>query len=175
MPVSLCCDFGNAKSATEGKTSRPPRQEEQADQAGRCHPLPRAGRWPHRGYAGHLERSCAVSSYQGWPLKLKRGRDAAVQEAREEVGVLGTPSKKPFGAYSYWKRLSDGFVNVNVKVYLLAVDEAMSDLQVLGKRERAWLSPVDASALIDERNRCSSVLKLSNRSGQTELEAAMGR
>jgi 8-oxo-dGTP pyrophosphatase MutT (NUDIX family) len=173
--VSLCCDFGTAKV--------PPREKRLVRRARKNKPIRQVAAIPYRVLSdGRIEVMLVTSSAtrrfivpKGWPLKRKRGRDAAVQEAREEAGVLGTPSKKPFGAYSYWKRLSDGFVNVNVKVYLLAVEEAMSDWEESAKRKRAWLSPAEASALIDEPELAALVLTLSNRSGETDLEAAMGR
>lgn len=101
---------------------------------------------------------------KGWPMKRKSGKAAAVQEAREEAGVVGTPSKKPFGAYSYWKRLSDAFVQVDVKVYLLAVRETLGDWEESNKRGRAWLPPADAAALIDEPELAALVLSLAGRS-----------
>lgn len=87
---------------------------------------------------------------KGWPMKGKSGREAATTEAREEAGVLGTALKKPLGAYSYWKRLSNHFVKVTVKVYLLSVTEALPGWKESSRRERAWLSPSDASKLIDD-------------------------
>jgi 8-oxo-dGTP pyrophosphatase MutT (NUDIX family) len=87
---------------------------------------------------------------KGWPMKGKSGREAATTEAREEAGVLGNVLKKPLGAYSYWKRLSNHFVKVTVKVYLLSVTEVLADWKESSQRERAWLSPADASKLIDD-------------------------
>ncbi|MBL8578347.1 MAG: NUDIX hydrolase [Mesorhizobium sp.] len=97
---------------------------------------------------------------KGWPMKSKTGREAAAQEAFEEAGVRGEPSEKPFGAYAYWKRLSGSFVKVNVKVFMLAVDEVLADWEEQGKRARAWLSPADAATLIDEPELAALVLSL---------------
>jgi 8-oxo-dGTP pyrophosphatase MutT (NUDIX family) len=108
---------------------------------------------------------------KGWPMKRKSGKATAVQEAREEAGVAGTPSKKPFGSYSYWKRLSENFVQVDVKVYLLAVGETLGDWEESEQRRRAWLSPEDAAALVDEPELAALVLSLSGRSG-ADLAAA---
>src|SRR5690606_10808259 len=81
---------------------------------------------------------------KGWPMKSKTGRQAAMQEAFEEAGVTGTAEQKPIGAYVYWKRLSDAFVKVNVKVFLLETEEVLADWEEQGRRARAWLSPADA-------------------------------
>jgi len=87
---------------------------------------------------------------KGWPMKGKSGRKAATIEAQEEAGVLGKALKQPTGTYSYWKRLANRFVRVDVIVYLLEVTEELADWQEAKRRQRAWLAPVDAAMLIDE-------------------------
>ena len=87
---------------------------------------------------------------KGWPMKGKSGRKAAMIEAQEEAGVLGKIVKEPAGAYSYWKRLSNRFVHVDVIVYLLEVTEELADWQEAKRRQRAWLAPAEAAMLIDE-------------------------
>lgn len=87
---------------------------------------------------------------KGWPMKGKSGRKAAMIEAQEEAGVLGKIVKQPAGTYSYWKRLSNRFVHVDVIVYLLEVTEELADWQEAKRRQRAWLAPTDAAMLIDE-------------------------
>ena len=87
---------------------------------------------------------------KGWPMKGKSGRKAAAIEAQEEAGVLGKTLKEPVGTYSYWKRLANRFVRVDVIVYLLEVTDELADWQEAKSRERAWLAPADAAMLIDE-------------------------
>ena len=87
---------------------------------------------------------------KGWPMKGKSGRKAAMIEAQEEAGVLGKTLKQPAGTYSYWKRLSNRFVRVDVIVYMLEVTEELADWQEAKRRQRAWLAPADAAMLIDE-------------------------
>lgn len=87
---------------------------------------------------------------KGWPMKGKSGRKAATIEAQEEAGVLGKTLKEPAGTYSYWKRLANRFVRVDVIVYLLRVTEELADWREARRRQRAWLSPADAAMLIDE-------------------------
>ncbi|KQU79191.1 NUDIX hydrolase [Mesorhizobium sp. Root695] len=87
---------------------------------------------------------------KGWPMKGKSGRKAATIEAQEEAGVLGKTLKQPAGTYSYWKRLANRFVRVDVIVYLLEVTEELVDWQEAKRRQRAWLAPADAAMLIDE-------------------------
>lgn len=87
---------------------------------------------------------------KGWPMKGKSGRKAATIEAQEEAGVRGKSPKQPAGIYSYWKRMADGFVRVDVTVYLLEVTEELANWQEAANRQRAWLPPADAALLIDE-------------------------
>ncbi|WP_027056651.1 NUDIX hydrolase [Mesorhizobium erdmanii] len=87
---------------------------------------------------------------KGWPMKGKSGRKAAAIEAMEEAGVLGKTLKEPAGTYSYWKRLTNRFVRVDVIVYLLDVTEELVNWQEAKRRQRAWLAPADAAMLIDE-------------------------
>ena len=87
---------------------------------------------------------------KGWPMKGKSGRKVAAIEAMEEAGVVGKAEKAPGGTYSYWKRLSNRFVRVNVVVYLLAVTEELATWKERKTRQRAWLSPAEAALLIDE-------------------------
>jgi 8-oxo-dGTP pyrophosphatase MutT (NUDIX family) len=94
---------------------------------------------------------------KGWPMKGMSGRKAAVTEAWEEAGVVGEALKEPLGVYTYWKRLSGHFVRVTVKVYLLSVVDVQPDWNERSQRQRAWLSPADAAALIDEPQLASLV------------------
>jgi len=95
---------------------------------------------------------------KGWPMKGKSGRKAAMIEAQEEAGVLGKTLREPAGTYSYWKRLSNRFVRVDVVVYLLEVSEELANWPEAKKRQRAWLAPADAALLIDEPD-LSTLLK----------------
>lgn len=106
---------------------------------------------------------------KGWPMKGKSARQAAREEVLEEAGVTGAVLRKALGEYSYWKRLSERFVKVDVKVYLLEVEEVLGDAwREAGKRQRAWLTPADAAALIDEPELASLVSSIS----RDTLEAA---
>ncbi|TGT10732.1 NUDIX hydrolase, partial [Mesorhizobium sp. M3A.F.Ca.ET.174.01.1.1] len=71
---------------------------------------------------------------------------------------LGKTLKEPAGIYSYWKRLSNRFVRVDVVVYLLEVAEELANWPEARTRQRAWLAPADAALLIDEPD-LSTLLK----------------
>jgi len=98
---------------------------------------------------------------KGWPMKGKSGRKAALIEAQEEAGVVGKILKEPAGTYSYWKRLSNRFVRVDVIVYLLEVTDELANWPEAKRRQRAWLAPADAALLIDEPD-LSTLLKSLN-------------
>lgn len=108
---------------------------------------------------------------KGWPMKGKSGRKAATIEAQEEAGVLGKTRKEPAGIYSYWKRLANSFVRVDVIVYLLEVTEELANWQEARRRQRAWLAPVDAAMLIDEPDLSTLVRTL--KIGQAEPDVAL--
>ena len=87
---------------------------------------------------------------KGWPSKRLLDHDAAAREAQEEAGVSGKLLKKPVGSYSYFKREEDGFRPVQVKVYMLRVEEEQKRWKEGGERKRRWLSVSRAAALVQE-------------------------
>lgn len=94
---------------------------------------------------------------KGWPMKGKSGHKAAATEALEEAGVSGRTRKRPAGRFRYWKRLSASFVPIEVTVYLLEVEHIESNWREGNCRSRAWMTPADAAALIDEPELASLV------------------
>lgn len=87
---------------------------------------------------------------KGWQMKKLSDPEAAVEEARQECGVAGTPADEPIGSYFYWKRLKKVFVPVTVDVYPLEVTEELRDWRERRQRKRGWVSPEQAMALVDE-------------------------
>ena len=87
---------------------------------------------------------------KGWPIKGKSEPKVAAIEAREEAGVTGKVVREPVGRYSYWKRLADCFVPVEVTVYVVRVTAVAARWDEQAVRRRAWLGIEDAVMLIDE-------------------------
>jgi len=87
---------------------------------------------------------------KGWPMKGRADPEAAAIEAREEAGLKGKIRRKPFGKYSYWKRLADQFQLVKVDVYPLEVSRQLETWREKQSRQMAWLSAEEAATLIDE-------------------------
>ncbi|NJO23583.1 MAG: NUDIX domain-containing protein [Sphingomonadales bacterium] len=87
---------------------------------------------------------------KGWPWPGEQDYTAAAEEAREEAGVLGEPKAVSFGTYTYEKRRSSGTVPVRVTVYLLEVREEMDVWPECEQRQRAWFTPSEAAAAVQE-------------------------
>ena len=87
---------------------------------------------------------------KGWPWPGEHDYTAAAEEAREEAGVLGDAKADSFGTYTYEKRKSTGAVPVRVTVYLLEVREELDIWPECKKRQRAWFTPGDAAAIVQE-------------------------
>ena len=80
-------------------------------------------------------------------------RAAALREAAEEAGVWGLVSAQPAGDYRYVKRHEDGTGSrVTVTVWPLRVDAVGDDWPEGDVRTRAWFSPSDAAAAVDEKS-----------------------
>lgn len=96
---------------------------------------------------------------KGWPMKGKSNPKVAAIEARQEAGVTGRVLSEPIGSYSYWKRLSDCFVPVEVTVYVVNVAEVAAQWDEQPQRQRAWLGVGDAVTLIDEPELAAIIAK----------------
>ncbi|WP_347879828.1 NUDIX hydrolase [Tianweitania aestuarii] len=87
---------------------------------------------------------------KGWPMKGLSDWEAAVVEAKQEAGLVGKVDDKPYGSYSYWKRLKTIFIPVTVTVYGLRVTQELAEFREKDQRERAWVTPQQARMLVDE-------------------------
>ncbi len=87
---------------------------------------------------------------RGWPMHKLTPSDAAAVEALEEAGLSGIAHPNSIGAYSYDKPMDDGVTPVMVMVYALHVTHAAKDWPEKKQRDRKWMSPKKAAALIEE-------------------------
>jgi 8-oxo-dGTP pyrophosphatase MutT (NUDIX family) len=87
---------------------------------------------------------------KGWPMKGRKPCEAAAQEALEEAGLVGRPSKKPIGSYSYFKRREAHFDLCRVDVYLLKLSKQLKNWREKGQRESHWFTLAEAATLVDE-------------------------
>jgi 8-oxo-dGTP pyrophosphatase MutT (NUDIX family) len=87
---------------------------------------------------------------KGWPWPGQQDGASAAAEAREEAGVLGEARPGSIGSYTYEKRRSSGSVPVRVAVYLLDVLEELDTWPECEVRQRAWFTPSEAAAVVQE-------------------------
>jgi 8-oxo-dGTP pyrophosphatase MutT (NUDIX family) len=88
---------------------------------------------------------------KGWTMDGKADFEAAAIEAYEEAGVVGVADIAPVGRYGYLKILQSGKPRrVNVRVFAMAVNEVLMEWPERHERERQWVSPQRALALIGE-------------------------
>lgn len=88
---------------------------------------------------------------KGWPMPGKSAAESAAQEAYEEAGIRGQMAAQAIGHYGYRKRLrGGGKKRFRVDVFGMEVTEVLDLWPEAHERARQWLSPQEASALIEE-------------------------
>ena len=87
---------------------------------------------------------------------------AAEREALEEAGVKGKVKKACLGEYTYFKRLSEGSVLCEVRVFPLEVRQQLPKWKEQNQRDQAWFTPAEAAGLVDEPE-LASLLRISPR------------
>ena len=88
---------------------------------------------------------------KGWPMRGRRPHRAAALEAYEEAGAVGRTSKRELGRYGYAKRREDGStVLCEVVVFALEVTRLEDDWPEAAERERRWVAPAEAAAMVEE-------------------------
>lgn len=87
---------------------------------------------------------------KGWPQAGCDDHHAAEAEARDEAGILGVVLPRSIGCYTYRKQLRNGSVDVRVTVFLLSITEELTSWLECEQRQRAWFTPAEAAALVDE-------------------------
>lgn len=89
----------------------------------------------------------------------KTDPQAAAVEAMEEAGVQGPVSNAAIGVFRYIKRLRTGEDRAYVvAVYPLQVMVQLGTWPEADERERRWMSPVAAAALVHEPDLAALIL-----------------
>ncbi len=88
---------------------------------------------------------------KGWPMKGRTLAGAALQEAWEEAGVVGTVEPVPIGFFTYAKVRRGGFaLSCRVEVFRVHVSDLLRDWPERHKRRRKWFAVEQAAELVDE-------------------------
>lgn len=101
---------------------------------------------------------------KGWPMGKKKPHEVAGQEAWEEAGVRGRIRKKPWGHYTYVKKLRDGeLAPTMVQVHLIDVREIDDDFPECNQRRLEWFSPAMAASSVGEPELRGLITRLGER------------
>jgi 8-oxo-dGTP pyrophosphatase MutT (NUDIX family) len=101
---------------------------------------------------------------KGWPMRKKNPHEVAGQEAWEEAGVRGRIRKKPWGYYTYVKKLDGGeLVPAMVQVHLIDVREIDDEFPERHQRRLEWFAPAVAASSVGEPELRGLITKLEQR------------
>jgi 8-oxo-dGTP pyrophosphatase MutT (NUDIX family) len=104
---------------------------------------------------------------KGWQKRGVAPADMAAREAYEEAGVRGQVSAEPVGTYRYAKRFGASHTReCTVAVYLLRVEEELSEWPERGDRQRRWFTPGQAAMAIAEPGLVQTLLRLAHVEGR---------
>jgi len=88
---------------------------------------------------------------KGWPMKGRTLAGAALREAWEEAGVVGTVEEPPVGAFSYQKiRKGRLPLQCRVSVFLVRIDRLETTWPEHKRRRREWVALDRAAELVAE-------------------------
>ncbi len=88
---------------------------------------------------------------KGWPEAGETRWQAALREAGEEAGVVGTMAEQEIGCYLYGKNLKSGLEQrCEVHVFPLQVEKVESKWPEKGQRARKWFAPQIGASRVRE-------------------------
>ncbi len=101
---------------------------------------------------------------KGWPMRKKKPHEVASREAWEEAGVRGRIRKKPWGYYTYVKKLDGGeLVPAMVQVHLIDAREIDNEFPERDQRRLEWFAPAIAASSGSEPELRGLITKLEQR------------
>jgi 8-oxo-dGTP pyrophosphatase MutT (NUDIX family) len=74
----------------------------------------------------------------------------AAKEALEEAGIVGAVAARSSGMFRATKRVADGVVTIEVRVYLMRVTGTLEDWPEKRQRRTKWVSCATAARLLRE-------------------------
>jgi 8-oxo-dGTP pyrophosphatase MutT (NUDIX family) len=87
---------------------------------------------------------------KGWPIGGLAPQEAAAIEAAEEAGIIGQIEPRPFGSYSYVKRLKRETTAVQVIVFPFRVQDQAAAFKEQGQRTLQWFDARAAARRVAE-------------------------
>lgn len=88
---------------------------------------------------------------KGWPMKKRSLADAALQEAWEEAGVIGSVAQHSIGCFHYRKGTGGGLgIRCRVEIFPIEVAELADTFPEADQRRRRWVSPTRAERMVHE-------------------------
>lgn len=97
---------------------------------------------------------------KGWPETEESLWQSAARESFEEAGLHGEASQIEVGSYYYCKMLNTGFERrCEVRVFPIEVSRIDDRWPEKGQRERKWVSPEEAAALVAEPDLSELILE----------------
>ena len=98
---------------------------------------------------------------KGWPMKGRTLAGAALREAWEEAGVVGTVEEVPLGWYGYDKTRKGGLpLSCRVEVFRVTVADLAREWPELRQRRREWMPLGQAAELVAEPQLRDLLLRL---------------
>lgn len=86
---------------------------------------------------------------KGWPVKGRRSRGTAAQEAFEEAGVVGKVARRSVGRFKHRKKVGAQILNCSVSIFPLKVHRKLKRWPERGQRKRRWFKSKKAATLIE--------------------------
>jgi 8-oxo-dGTP pyrophosphatase MutT (NUDIX family) len=112
---------------------------------------------------------------KGWLKKAAAARTMAAREAFEEAGLIGKASKRPFGTYRYFKRLSATETIVcEVEVFIIEADQQAEDWPEKAERQQRWLEPEAAAQMVAEPGLAALLRRLGTAMAQRVVMTGRG-
>ena len=88
---------------------------------------------------------------KGWPIAGRSTAEAALQEAWEEGGVIGSVATEPVGSYAAVKVLASGVAQpCLVTVHPVTVTALADSYPEMAQRRRVWMAPEQAALSVEE-------------------------
>jgi len=98
---------------------------------------------------------------KGWPMKGRTLAGAALREAWEEAGVIGTVEETPVGWYGYDKTRRGGLpLSCRVEVFRVSVADLAREWPEARQRRREWMTLDKAAGLVAEPQLRELLLRL---------------